>query len=125
MSVATLLVLAAAPAAVVALVWKSSRLSTVKEASNTPSSVLNATDSRSGRRRSFRRMTGSDSEAEVSPRRPDEQEKVLSHREQMFRYLGFNEFQSIALAESSVDWHAADALIKSGCSREIALDILL
>lgn len=63
---------------------------------------------------------------EEAPRAPDEAERVLSHREQMFRdELKFNEWQAISLAEAGVDWHAAKALLDKGCSHDFALDILL
>lgn len=64
-------------------------------------------------------------EPEVPARHPDEYEKVLSHREQMFRGLGFNEYQSVALAEASADWHQADGLLKKGCPPDTVLDLLL
>jgi len=65
------------------------------------------------------------SEDEAPPREPDEHEKVLSHREQMFEdVLGFTPFQAITLAEYGADWHEADKLLKAGCGHEIAFDLL-
>lgn len=65
-------------------------------------------------------------EPEPETRGPSEEEKVLSHREQMFRdVLLFNEWQAISLAEAGVDWHEAQTLLEKGCSHEFALDILL
>ena len=60
------------------------------------------------------------------PRAPSEEERVLAHREQMFRdVLAFNEWQAVSLAEAAVDWHEAQSLIVAGCSHELAVDILL
>lgn len=60
------------------------------------------------------------------PRGPNEEERVLSHREQMFRdVLKFNEWQSASLAEAAVDWHEAERLLKRGCPHELVVDLLL
>ena len=58
-------------------------------------------------------------------READEYERLLSFREQMFRQLGFNDFQGVALAEAHVDWHSAEDLLKRGCPKETAVDLLL
>lgn len=65
------------------------------------------------------------SEEVVQTRAPDEYERVLSHREQMFRdVLGFSFEASIILAESNADWHEAARLLDSGCPKHIALNLL-
>lgn len=62
---------------------------------------------------------------DVEPRKPDEYEIVLSHREQMFReVLGFSDSASIILAEFGADWHEAEKLLKAGCPRDVALNLL-
>jgi len=87
------------------------------------SSALVATYATSGPSRSY----GSESEMseDEGPRKPDEHEKVLSHREQMFEdVLGFTPFQAITLAEYGADWHEAEKLLKAGCGHEVAFDLL-
>lgn len=64
-------------------------------------------------------------EEESEPRAPDEFERVLSHREQMFRELGFNRWQAVSLAEAGCDWHEAEKLLARDCPHETALDLLL
>lgn len=64
-------------------------------------------------------------EPEPEGRPPDEFERVLSHREMMFRSLGLNDWQAVALAESGADWHEAERLIKKGCPIETVVDLLL
>lgn len=62
---------------------------------------------------------------DVEPRKPDEYEVVLSHREQMFRdVLGFSVAASIILAEHGADWHEAEKLLKAGCPKDLALELL-
>lgn len=71
---------------------------------------------------------GTPKPAEEEPetaRAPDEWEKVLSHREQMFRSLGFNMWQAVSLAEAAADWHEAERLIHKGCPLDTVLDLLL
>lgn len=58
-------------------------------------------------------------------RSPTEEERILSYREEMFRGLEFNFWQSVSLAEAGVDWHEADKLLKRGCPHETVLDLLL
>jgi len=64
------------------------------------------------------------SEEDVPPRPPNEFERVLSYREQMFRLLGFSDTASIILAEVGADWHEAEKLIEAGCPRDVALNLL-
>lgn len=62
---------------------------------------------------------------DVEARHPDEHEKVLSYREQMFRdVLGFSFSASIILAESNADWHEAEKLLEAGCPRDVVLNLL-
>lgn len=104
----------------VVLLYRKSRFAT-SEASTTPVlSVLVVT------RRGFGPGGGAVSEAaDTEPRRPDEFERVLSHREQMFRTLGFNLWQSASLAEAGADWHEAEKLLERTCPHETVLDLLL
>ncbi len=64
-------------------------------------------------------------EEAVEPRKANEDERVSSHREEMFRALGFNELQVEALADAGADWHEAANLLKRGCPLDTALDLLL
>lgn len=64
-------------------------------------------------------------EEDAEPRAPDEFEQLLSYREQMFRELGFNQWQAVSLAEANCDWHDADKLLGKGCPHETVLDLLL
>jgi hypothetical protein len=63
-------------------------------------------------------------QSETEAREPNEYERVLSYREWAFRRLGANLMQSISLAESGVDLHEFEKLLKRGCSLEHAIDIL-
>jgi hypothetical protein len=101
-------------------------------------SVRNATAPTAGRATRARRKVaiggsfyypgrpGKPAEEPAEEARPaDEYERLLSYREEMFGKLGFNSFQGAALADANVDWHDADKLLKSGCSHETAVDLLL
>lgn len=114
--------IAALGLALVIYKWFRSEIGTV--ATTRASSARIATASSIGRRRGAMFPAASAPEDEA-PRSPDESERVLSYREQMFEQLGFNRWQSVALAESNADWHEAEKLIQGGCSFETALDLLL
>lgn len=102
-----------------ALLYRRSRFAT-REASTTPASSVRAVT----RRASGLGVVVAEA-AETEPRRPDEFERVLSHREQMFRALGFNLWQSVSLAEAGADWHEAEKLLERTCPHETVLDLLL
>jgi hypothetical protein len=58
------------------------------------------------------------------PRRT-EHERVLDWRFDALEEAGFNPIAALALAESSVDLHAAAKLLANGCPHDTALRILL
>ena len=57
--------------------------------------------------------------------RGSEDERVLDWRFDALEQAGFNPIAALALAESSVDHHAAANLLASGCPHDTALRILL
>lgn len=108
--------------------WMSWFTQTSRTSSQVPSSAPAVTRSHSGLLRGGREnerteMDAAETEAEAHA--PEEADRVLSHVEEMFRQLGFNEFQAIAFADARADWHRADNLIKNGCSHELVVEILL
>jgi hypothetical protein len=62
-------------------------------------------------------------EATVEP--VDEDEKVFLHRVMCFLDLGYDVDDSHGLAAQGVDHHAIASLIRKGCSKELAAEILV
>ncbi len=88
-------------------------------------SVRVATLSASGPRRTGSGLLAAAAEEQSEPRAPDDFERLLSYREEMFRSLRFNQWQAVSLAECGCDWHEAERLLKKGCPHETVLDLLL
>ena len=61
---------------------------------------------------------------ETDAREPNDDERTLSWVEERFSELGFNDMQSVALAEAGADWHEAQRLIRGGCPVLTVVDLL-
>jgi hypothetical protein len=53
----------------------------------------------------------------------DEIVRVEQFKIECFMSLGLGRYQAIRAVEDSVDWHAVDALLKTGCTLSVALEI--
>jgi hypothetical protein len=53
----------------------------------------------------------------------DEIVRVEQFKIERFMALGLGRYQAIRAVEDAVDWHAVEALLKSGCGLVVALEI--
>jgi hypothetical protein len=50
--------------------------------------------------------------------------RVEQFKIERFMALGLGRYEAIRAVEDGIDWHAVDALLKTGCTRSAALEIL-
>jgi hypothetical protein len=53
----------------------------------------------------------------------DEIVRVEQFKIERFMGLGLGRYEAIRAVEDAVDWHAVEALLKTGCALALALDI--
>ena len=53
----------------------------------------------------------------------DEIVRVEQFKIERFMGLGLGRYEAIRAVEDAVDWHALEALLKTGCKLALALDI--
>lgn len=53
----------------------------------------------------------------------DEIMRVEKFKIEQFMALGLGRYQAIRAVEDSVDWHAVETLLKTGCTLALALEI--
>ena len=53
----------------------------------------------------------------------DETVKVEKFKIERFMALGLGRYEAIRAVDDAVDWHAIEALLKTGCALAVALEI--
>ena len=53
----------------------------------------------------------------------DEMVRVEKFKIARFMALGFGRYEAIKAVEDAVDWHAVEALLQTGCTLAVALEI--
>lgn len=53
----------------------------------------------------------------------DEIVKVEAFKIERFMALGLSRYEAIRAVEEAIDWHAVEALLKTGCALAVALEI--
>jgi hypothetical protein len=53
----------------------------------------------------------------------DEMVRVEKFKIERFMALGLGRYAAIRAVEDAVDWHAVEALLKTGCTLAVALEI--